>query len=345
MALSIREREIRRMAIGASEIGALAGLSSYQSPFSIWQSKVEPPAPEQKNVEQVRGTYLERAVLDWFRAEGAPGVQIIERSGFIVSRSNPIVGATPDTLARFPESLIFPVEAKTSWTMEGWGPDGSAIAPPGYLAQVTWQIAALKDSDEFDPEEIAGYGMLPAFFTHHDEFRSYRVPFDGEFFGLLLEVARRFWVDHVLTKTPPPIDYRDPNAEGWINRRFPKNNGTTRPATVEEEDLCARLYELDAVRVEVEPQSKALTRQLREMIGEADGILLADGKRVTWKKKRDTEAIDHAAVVEELARLYPEQVAGLITKHTRIKTGSRVFLKSWTRSLKSTKGGTDGDDE
>ena len=131
--------------ITASKIPAILGLSTWDSPYSLWcKATGRIDAGGQESSAAMRGTALESALLTWLGS-------ILEDSRVrpgrtYASNTHPAWQATPDGLVyegrrRTPYALV---ECKTAARADEWGKtsleDPTAEIPPAYLAQVAWQM-------------------------------------------------------------------------------------------------------------------------------------------------------------------------------------------------------------
>ncbi|WP_430754658.1 YqaJ viral recombinase family protein [Micrococcus luteus] len=131
--------------ITASKIPAILGLSTWDSPYSLWcKATGRIDATGQETAAAMRGTALESALFTWLGS-------LLEDSRVRPGRTyasniHPAWQATPDGLVfegrrRTPYALV---ECKTAARADEWGKttveDPTAEIPPAYLAQVAWQM-------------------------------------------------------------------------------------------------------------------------------------------------------------------------------------------------------------
>lgn len=126
--------------LGASEIGAVLGLSTWASPYALWYRKRlgwRLPRTEQ----QRWGHLVEDPIAELF-AEARPDLYVVKPLGAPYSlwrdRHLPWMICTPDRLAVDPDGRVVPVEIKSD---EGgtWGASGTDEVPPAVRAQLLWQ--------------------------------------------------------------------------------------------------------------------------------------------------------------------------------------------------------------
>lgn len=119
--------------MSASKIAAVAGLSPYESRFSLWHRMAGHLADEQTDAHR-RGHYLEPAIRNWFADQHPEWA--VTLTGTWAHECAPWMTASPDGLVDGAELL----EIKTAADPDGWGKPGTDEIPVGYRAQVQWQL-------------------------------------------------------------------------------------------------------------------------------------------------------------------------------------------------------------
>ena len=171
--------------IGASDIGAILGLSPWQTPAQVWAKLSGLQPPSETTPAMARGNLIERALLwDVADREGVPYRSTYEphspriddglyqgppyaadRSGSVEHGDHPWAVCRPDAwLVKGGTERL--VEAKTARSFRDWeDAEGSPILPPSYYVQVQWQML------------VTGIDMtlVEAFCTMTDERRSITV--------------------------------------------------------------------------------------------------------------------------------------------------------------------------
>lgn len=130
----------------ASKIAAAMGLSTYESPFSLWHRMAGQIAPDPDNDQTRRGHYLEPAIREWF-IDQHPDWQV-RTTGTWVSGERPWQAASPDGLViDFPNHTFLDpmalLECKSAHEDDQWGEPGTDDIPVAYRCQVMWQMDTL----------------------------------------------------------------------------------------------------------------------------------------------------------------------------------------------------------
>lgn len=303
----------RRLGIGSSEIGVIAGLTSSdyvsKTPFDVAYSKLYGEQDSDTSALYA-GRYLERAVLDW--AEDQIGERISRNRETRAIQLNGLLGlATVDGLVG--NRLI--VEAKTARAQtSSWG-DGDHAIPELYLAQVQWQMGILGIHQS----------IVPTLFKAQDRFVMYSVDFDDAFFKMLVSAAEIFWSGTVaIGRLPSPGDEPD-RVRNYLQAQFPA------PKSKDVRLASSAEYELmrDAVRINAEIKSlkheyELMRCEIESKIGDGYGFEL-DGFRAVWAKSSQRSKTDWRKVAEDLAGGDGKRLEASALKYTSTYNGSRAL--------------------
>jgi putative phage-type endonuclease len=320
MGLSKEQLELRRSGIAASEIAVLAGLSRWSSPVAIYEDKIGMCPPRDESLAADLGTLLEEPLAKLYAER--TGLHLA-KSRTLRSKVQTIALATPDRIAfdakRSTRALIADpnecadavknVEIKTTtWRLRHeWGAPGTDQVPDYYLAQCQWQML------------VCGIRLTDvAVLFDRDEFSIYSVPYNEQLALGLVELAERFWVDHVLARQPPPPDASERYKE-FLGRAFPTTNDVV--LHLDEGDaraaLAAQYGRLKMVEKAIDGELKLLGNQLRTVIGINKGLaspVVGSVSRVWCKPSTGTDW-------ESLARaaIDPVELNEWVVKHQREK--------------------------
>lgn len=303
MSLTAEQRALRQRGIGASEIGAIVGAEgAYDTPLAIWARKTGRIAEhdETETPEYIElGNLLEPVVASLYTRR--TGRELYE-VGTIVHPDDPIRIATPDRLVRGERRGV---QIKKARTKGSWGQEGTAEAPENVICQVQWECSVADLETEDVP--VLFFGAHLAIYTIHR---------DDELIGGLVELAHKWWRDHVVADVPPTPDASEKTRE-TLSKMYPKNRGRiVQLGGPEPGSLAAQAFALAQDYVlardggkDVEDQKEAAGNALRLMIGDADGIEAPWGK-ILWTAAA-TGKPSWKDIAQELGAT-PE----LIAKHT-----------------------------
>ena len=270
MSLSPAEQSIRATGVGASEVAALVGLSSYETPMSLWLKK-RGLTEDAENESIEWGNLLEPVIAGkWAQARGA----IITKGTTLRHPVYPHVLATPDYLTDLnPEGGVLEVKTAGLRMAHLWGGGGDEI-PEGYLVQVQMQLAVT----------LRPIWHLAALVGGQD-YREYDGEADRELQDGLCDAIETFWAKHVEADIPPPLDATEAT-QRWLRSRFPQALGEMREASSAEAKLLA---EYDNARAEIrkwEETRRLISARLCDAIGPAKGLVTASGSRAAWSNRK-----------------------------------------------------------
>lgn len=176
----------------SSKVAAIMGVSSYDSPRSMWH-KMRNELPEEPQTEvQSRGHYLEPAILAWWRDQHGDDIVLVEEQPLFVKDG--WAAATPDAAVYLQGKRRVLVEAKSARDLEEWGTPGTDEIPTAYLIQTYWQM------------HVSGIHTcyVPVLGTFLD-FDEYVVEYDPEV-GTALEQRCMAFFESLHADEPPALD-------------------------------------------------------------------------------------------------------------------------------------------
>lgn len=278
----------RRSGIGASELAAIAGLSSYSSPYEVYLDKINELPVREPSPAAAWGVRLEGVLAAAYAEE--TGLHVWQPAPLLFRHpSYPWLLATPDRFAaprvRNTDGLALVdgdtpervVELKTSWSADGWGLPGTDEVPPAYLLQVQQQL--LVTSLRFaDVAALLG----------GSDFRIYRIERSERIHQLIIETCREFW-QRVEARNPPPPDWK-------ARRTWELIDLVNRPVEGEAVELpsgCAAWADQyqqlgERIRTLEDERSEARARLVDEMGSAAVGRL-ADGREIVRHERQRRE--------------------------------------------------------
>lgn len=315
MSLSDEQKRLRLTGFGGSEIGALAGLNPYAGPIDVYRAKTDPDYVVPVTAPMERGIFFEDPTARWYaHRTGAT----LRETGTLVHPTLARVLCTPDRLAKMPDGHEVDVSIKVPGpgTVEQWGTPGTDEVPDHANAQVQWELLVLE----------ARYDIRRAVIVAPigGDLAVYNVLADPEWQGHLVEIAHRFWKDHIEKRIPPPVDGSKSSAN-WLKEAYPVASGPMMPATGEADILMRKLHAARVEKKRLELEEELAKNRLRAIIGESEGML-GNGWRITNRNRKDSARTDWEAVAHEMA-----PPADIVRKHTSAVVGGRVFLPTWEK--------------
>jgi putative phage-type endonuclease len=286
--------------IGGSEVGALVGISEYETPFSVWNTK-------KHGGKDLSG----KAAVEWgHRLEEVVAQKIAENIGMVsrfagglwADRERPILRVTPDRFACRPRQWTAQalIECKTAGSDEEWA-DGEIFpdrdqdgvttgsAPLSYQAQCQWQMGIIG-------LPVAYLGCLVL--GSERQFFTVKIHFDAEWFKELADEAERFWVQNVLGDEPPMHSLRHPKTEALLKELHPN---VVRPSVDLPGDADEWLADYRAAKAAVDAATTRLDEiknYFRMEVGDAAAGYLGDQKVVSYPEVPSSR-IDVTALKEQ----------------------------------------------
>lgn len=272
----------RASGVGASDIGAILGLSTYASPWSLWAEK-SGLLPAQEDTQRLRIGRRMEAVL---------AAEFHDLTGLWV--------AGEQTMCRHPEHHWqratvdgFVVESEESSIADALGVVefktdsrfGWDEIPAAYRAQVLWQMHVTGTRNGWLCVMHAGFRV-----------DVHEIAWDEADVDFMVERAAEFW-QHVVVGTPPPVDgsgaTRDAIAAVWPQHE---------PESVLEADqglveALARRAQLKAQVLTLDKQVGQLDAVIAAAIGTAETITLGGVPQWTYRAQ-ERRTIDKTLLAE-----------------------------------------------
>lgn len=314
MAHTERWHDERRLGIGGSDIAAIAGLSKYSSPMSVYLDKIGAGERIEQNAAMEWGTRLEETVAVKF-ADEHPEYLVgrkVEPDGDEFTFWHPELPWAYAHVDRQlysldaddPQTPVAVWECKTAGReskYHNWlADDGETfIIPESVMAQVQWEIACLG----------VEFGWLSVLFEGR-EYHEFLIERDEELIQYLLEIGASFW-KLVETRTPPAIDASEATKE-VLAILYRETVSDEIDLEVQGAILAQERISLKTQLKDTEARLNLVENQLKGMLGEHE-TGRADGSAgrfiVTWKPQSRAGNIDKLA----LTAAYPE-IAEQFTK-------------------------------
>lgn len=308
----------RRLAVSASEIAPILGLSPYQSRFDLWWAKRGGDGGLPENRAMSRGRRAEPLVIEDFENDH-PHLTVVQ-VGLVRHNDRHWQVATPDgiayeaTQARFglsgvahPDECGEPVavvEAKTAGGSEGWGERGTDQIPIHYRAQVIWQM------------DVLGVGLCYVPVWVGFDYRLYVVEYDAEDAAYMRDEARQF-LDSLEADVPPDID-----AHTTTTDRLKRLHPDVEDRDVEVSEAVVRQYlAAQRLRDAAVARMRLAENRLRAQVGNAKRGVLPDGRKVASRSVYDVPARTQTVSAFTVSKLTVTEPKSPTKKHrTRVRS-------------------------
>lgn len=254
--------KMRNEGVGASEVGALLGLSPYETPFGLYLKKTGQIEPEPENEAMKMGHYLEPVVAQLW--EEATGEKVIKASAADIIYVHPeydFMRATPDRIVKGKKKLL---EIKT--TVTSVDPDDIY---PHWIAQVMYQmyVTGIHEADL-------------AWLVQGRYFGYAHIPYDEEFANFIAERVKEFWLDNVKGGKEPDLT----TVSDYVYK------GSTPDTSIEADSEAVfdigELRETNESIASLEAKQEALKDKLKLFMGENEALTFGGQVLATWKTNK-----------------------------------------------------------
>ena len=277
----------RRSGIGASDIGALLGISPWASPWSVWADKLGLLPDDQLDDDDPRefGRRAEAMVAPWFHDK--TGLYVIGEQLWASNPAEPWMLATPDgVVAEGPHTAL--ADALGGLEIKATNDRPWHTIPEHYQAQGQWQMA------------VCGWERVWFAVLHYRRLRIYELPRDQADIDYMTSRAREFWLRHVLTGEPPEVDGSEATAAA-IAAIYPT---TTKGETADLDDVAgafAMLAQAKADRKDAEAREDAAGNVIRWAMADAEEGRVRGLTACSLKSQTRKTTCQHCGAVDESA--------------------------------------------
>lgn len=276
--------ETRNAGIGGSDASVIMGLNPYKSPYQLWLEKTgQAEAPDLSGNQYIYwGHKNEGNIADWFMEDTGKKVR---RLGTLRSRAHPFMLANVDRAVMGEEAGL---EIKTAGVNQAKKWKGDEI-PDSYYCQCLHYLMVTGADRWYIAVLIGGNEAIRKTVERNDED-----------IKALIEAERDFW-DHVVTRTPPPVD-GSASCAAALSERF-KGGGESiiRPSRTDTmiESLQNDKSIMDALKKQIAQKENAI----KELMGDAEEGA-TDHYRVLWKTQSGRESAPLAKIKKSAPDIY-----------------------------------------
>jgi putative phage-type endonuclease len=264
----------RRTYIGGPDAAMIMGVSPYGSAFDVWQRKMGLTDETESSYLMEVGQAVESLILKYYTK--ITGYEI-RTMGTALDIYEPWRGGTVDALALDADgNPVGVVEAKNTaaWNRSDWGVEGSDEIPDHYLIQGVWYMSLVE----------LPWVDFPVSFGNTEP-KIFRVNRNPKLEATILDRCRRFWHENVLAGVPPELDGSD-GADAYLKSLYPRNTVDMIEGDENAERLMVDLSRHKADVEAAERKQRHAEQQLKQIIGEHDGVQCRNGK-ATWKADKN----------------------------------------------------------
>jgi putative phage-type endonuclease len=303
--------DTRKQGIGGSDAAAAVGLSPYKSQLELWLEKtgrdltLSKPDPNDDTSPVYWGTLLEPIVASAYTKRTGNRVRKINA---VLQHPDPNLSWMLANLDREvvgnPDVSILECKTAGQYGAKSWR-DG---VPEYVQLQVQHQLAVTGKASADVAVLICGQAL-----------EVHRIHRDETLIERLIALEQQFW-NYVISDTPPPTDGSESSAKA-LAALYPADNSELIDFTQDDElnQTFSRLLEVRQVISDTTQEESELKQRIQAAMGSASKCLFNNGE-ISWKKSKDSSAIDTVALLKDHPNLLPS--------YSITRTGSRRFLIS-----------------
>ena len=316
----------REHGIGASDAGAVLGVSQYSTPYRVWRRKVGIDEPVKENWAMQQGHIFERVIAEKFKEDmgyDVIGLNSIEnRAGKLdwlaVDREKPFLRVSPDWLfwsgEKHNEQNKRILECKTSRV--NYTPDCLTNECLSWWVQVQYQMYVLGHD----------YAYLGFLCVETGDHWFEMIPYNKEYTeGTIIPALEAFWRDNILpAREVEGKECKEQFAPALIDSddtlcKYPKEQaGKSIEIDNDLADSISAYSNLSRQKKDTEKQIEEVAERIKMQMGDAESITGEDGKPcVTWKANKDSLKFD--------AKRFEKDHPDLFKEYCEVKPGVRVF--------------------
>jgi predicted phage-related endonuclease len=199
---------------------------------------------------------------------------------FVLSGDLPLIGSDE----RITASRILECKTANPFAQSEWGEAGSDQVPLSYLVQCVWYMM-LTNIDRTDLAVLFG----------NADFRIYEINRDLELEQMILERAKSFWENHVLTDIPPTAtsesDYKTLFGKSTVSKSV--------EAPAETCDLIKKLKSLNEQVEHYEAEISQIKQSIMGQMQDAEVLTFHGQTLATWKAPKPSVRLDAKRLTEE----------------------------------------------
>lgn len=254
----------RRSGIGASEIGAVLGLSEFKTPYQVYLDKTSEEVTDYSNKYTERGIAFEDVVAERYTALTGNKVKRDNKMRF--HPDHPFLFCSLDRIIPSAENADGPgvLELKTV-TMAAHKKWEQQI-PLAYFAQLQQQMA------------VTGYkwAEIALLVVETAEVWPIHIDRDDAFIEKMIEIAKDFWFNHVVPLVPPPMAVPD----------FEKILAPKEEQVEADSEIAQHLFALRSLKEDAkltEEKIKEAEEKVKGFMGDKAYLTVGGSIVATWK--------------------------------------------------------------
>ena len=289
--------EERKKSLGGSDMGSVLGLNEYSSPYAVWAEKTGKLPPKKESEYMRLGSDLEDYVAQRFAEKS--GLKVAKDTATWRNSKHPYLHANIDRKIVKQRAGL---ECKLTSSFSAKKYRGGEF-PDRFYAQCVEYLCVTEFDRWYLAVLVYGEGIFIYQLTRipndtKPEWCESSVYVDDAEIEALAKYGHDFWVNHILTNTPPAVDGTDSTTEA-IKTIFPTSNTET-VNLFGYEDSLRQYIALGKQIKELKTLQDEMANRVKDYMNEA-GKGESDGFKVSW-----TAAEKSTFDVKRFAQEHPE---------------------------------------
>lgn len=276
--------QTRNAGIGGSDASVIMGLNPYKSPYQLWLEKTgQAEAPDLSGNQYIYwGHKNEANIADWFEEDSGKKVR---KLGTLRNRAHPFMLANVDRAVMGEDAGL---EIKTAGVAQARKWKGDEI-PDAYYCQCLHYLAVTGADRWYIAVLIGGNEAIRKTVERNEED-----------IKALIEAEKDFW-DHVVTRTPPPVD-GSASCAAALSERF-KGGGSSILLSSKTDAMIESLQSDRAIMDALKKQITQKENAIKELLGDAEEGT-TEHYRVLWKTQAGRESVPLSKIKKSAPDIY-----------------------------------------
>lgn len=308
----------RKKGIGGSDAAAICGVSKYKTPVSVYLNKISPIEEQSSGLEKIsdvlaRGNELEELIRKKFSS--MIGYEVLPVKKTIYHKTYPFMLANIDGYIKEVKAVVEIKTARLSMRSE-WGDSFTDQIPKEYLTQAhhymnvcevakAYVVVCFASEETFSLIRIMLKNMKLEDVLKEEiplDIRIFEVERSPSFDKVLINVERRFWLEHVEKRVAPAWTNIDD-----LKELFPLSlEGKKVIASENDVVLLKEIKVCNSAIKEQEEKLKSLQGKIIERIKDAEEMIDQDGNPLVTFKSCLTNRFDTITFKKEYSDLYTQ---------------------------------------
>lgn len=298
--------QLHRQYIGISELGAIAGLSSFKTPVMVYLEKIGEWVNDEENEALIWGKLHEETIAHEYARRN--GLTLHNPEAICKSNELPYLIGTPDRFildSNFEIKAVLEIKTTSEYGKKYW--EGDNI-PDSYVMQCQMYMHFFDLKEAHLACLVGGNKLVTRVLTY-----------DPEMVKDIMAIIKDFWENHVEKRIPPPMT-GELNESDVFNSLFPQTTKEALELPLTAYKLSQEYKDLQKQIKVIDKQMEAIANELKMLMGEHETGFI-QSTRIDYPVYT-RESIDSKALKAKYPDIY-EQVKK-VSKYRTLKVKERT---------------------